>query len=64
MGERLGDVLYWAGCLVAFPILAICGYSAQYGTGDQRWWPIGLFAAIAICVWLVGRSCRYILAGR
>jgi hypothetical protein len=64
MVARLGNVLYWAGSGIAILLLAIATVSAAWGQGDHRWFPVGLFIAVAVVTWLIGRACRYVLSGR
>lgn len=62
MAVRLGEILYWLGCLAAACFLAI-GIWIITATGDNR---IGFMAFVLIPVpitWVVGRACRYLLAG-
>jgi hypothetical protein len=67
MAARLGNVLYWVGCIAAAFVLALFGlmWATGFLGGDPET-PIfyGVIAAIiaAIC-WGVGRACRYVLAG-
>jgi hypothetical protein len=70
MTARLGDVLYWIGCIVATVIFAFTIYMEIYFwiTGQQNadgMMQVELaFVAVAVGVWLVGRACRYVLGGR
>jgi hypothetical protein len=69
MAARLGNVLYWLGCVLAV-IFAIGGLAAFFIAGAVR--PITngeiialmvpLFALSAIS-WMIGRALRYILGG-
>jgi hypothetical protein len=63
---RLGNVLYWFGCGVAVLILVI-GVLQLITEGSTRsgeiWIVIGFIIA-ALIVWLIGRSCRYVLSGK
>src|SRR5262245_12846170 len=64
MLARLGNVLYWLGCIAAVVIVGFAGI--VYFSEGQR--PsdlpvvvvLGVIAAVA---WLIGRACRYVLAG-
>jgi len=64
MVARLGDVLYWAGTLVACLIAGLIAFAVLFGTGkgDPLLQGLGLFIAAAI--WLIGRAARYVFAGR
>lgn len=63
MAERLGDVLYWVGCLAA-ALLAAGAFWVLAQTGDQRPGFIAFVSAPALVAWLLGRACRYVLSGR
>ena len=58
MTERLGLVLYWAGCLVAAGFLLIGVWVA---TNDV----VGgvIYGGLGGLAWLVGRGLRFILKG-
>ncbi len=58
---RLGNVLYWLGCGLAFAVLALGGIMAN---ADKEGIYIVTTAMVAaVLVWLVGRACRYVLSG-
>jgi hypothetical protein len=63
MIARLGNVLYWAGCIFA---VIIGGGGALIARNDtyNPWGMFLSFAVIAAVVWVIGKTCRYILAGR
>jgi hypothetical protein len=61
MLARLGNVLYWLGCIIAWAIIALVIASV-----DLRQLELGnfiFFGGMALAAWLAGRACRYILAG-
>ena len=64
MAERLGHVLGWTGDILGF-LLALGGLwlvtQSPPGSGDigSGW----IIVAVAALVFLIGRACRYILAG-
>jgi hypothetical protein len=61
MAERLGDVLYWAGCVLAILTIAIGVFLSW---GERHTWEVGVVTfVIAVLFWLIGRACRYVLAG-
>jgi hypothetical protein len=62
MAARLGQVLYWLGCGLACAILALGGVMAY---GDNRLGVTFFIVSVvaAVLAWLVGRACRYVLAG-
>jgi hypothetical protein len=71
MLARLGYVLYWLGCGLAaiFLVFGVGGtyvaYSTTRGTDPWSWAgvAIGMVVVAAVC-WLVGRACKYVLAGK
>jgi hypothetical protein len=66
MLARLEDVLYWTGCLVG--ILLVAAAVAFYSSAAIKPAEVVLISALLIglgaVVWLIGRACRYVLAGR
>jgi len=62
MASRLGNILYWAGCLLAagWVVLAYFGTTTQAQPDWSFFWTAGLIPAAAF--WLVGRAARYLLA--
>jgi len=63
MITRLGDVLFWLGCLLAVACLAI-GLYGFASSRSEAWGVLGSWVLIAVAFWLIGRACRYVLAGR
>jgi len=60
---RLGNVLYWAGCIAAALWLAMGIFavsSSKYPVGIED---VMLVAAPTVALWLVGRALRYVLSG-
>jgi hypothetical protein len=53
---RLGDVLYWLGCIAAVAFIGLAVWiwveAAQVGTAM-------VFGILGIIAWLIGRVCRY-----
>jgi hypothetical protein len=64
MFVRFGNVLYWAACGIAVPLLVFAGYIAKTDTGPFALEGASMFAVMAVLVWLIGRACRYVLGGR
>ncbi len=60
---RLGNVLYWAGCGIAILILIFAAAMATELESGQKWNALSI-ALMAVVPWLLGRACRYVLAGR
>ena len=64
MMARLGNVLYWAGCVFAGAHCCFFGaLMAQHET-QHAWSALVSFAVMAGIIWVLGRACRYVLAGR
>jgi hypothetical protein len=64
MVERLGHVLYALGCIAAGAVITIW-LLLIWQAPDLRQTVVFIFAAVlAIALWLVGKACRYVLAGR
>jgi hypothetical protein len=61
MIARLGNVLYWAACGVAALLGALGAYEFFVHKDSAAMIGLALFGLI---VWLVGRACQYILAGK
>ena len=65
MLARLGNLLYWFGCIVAAVIIAT-GAAVWFGEAQYRKDGYGIVigsAVAALIVWLIGRAFRYVLAG-
>jgi hypothetical protein len=63
MIERLGNVLYWVGCVISGLFLLVAAAGAAFGHGTDRFFNGAIFAATALVAWIIGRACRYLLAG-
>ena len=63
MLARLGHVLYWAGCLLAVPPL-ILGVMVLADRKPDAWMGLGFYTVVAVVIWLIGRACKYVLAGK
>lgn len=66
MITRIGDTLYALGCMLAVAILLAQGAASEWaiiddGRAGERWLATVILAS-SIC--LIGRACRYVLAGR
>jgi hypothetical protein len=61
MAARLGQVLYWAGCVLAILTIVIGVYLSWYER--DAWEMRAIVFVIAALFWLIGRACRYVLAG-
>jgi hypothetical protein len=65
MAARLGDVLYWLGCILAvlflpLPLLALIDFLNGH---PQTVAHPDYLIEVALASWLTGRTLRYILAG-
>jgi len=68
MAARLGNVLYLLGCIVAVLIVElgvlVLIEPGWFSAGNvHRLGVIITCAAMALVAWLIGRACRYVLAG-
>jgi hypothetical protein len=62
MLARLGNVLYWTGSLLTTLLVALA--IALYNVQDIKTIELLFLVGLAVVVWLIGRACRYVLAGR
>jgi hypothetical protein len=62
MLPRLGDAIYWFGCIVAAVILGFGVFSYWFGQGGLS--VLGSWAVLAAIPWAIGSAIRYILTGR
>ncbi len=69
MASRLGDVLYWIGCL--FTAVFVAGGVAMQFVAIPDHEPVSnrlfltfSFIILAVGAWLIGRAAKYVLAGR
>lgn len=60
---RLGEVLYWAGCIISALILTAGVLLFSGTTGGDLLFYASLTAIAAILTFLLGRAARYVLAG-
>jgi hypothetical protein len=62
MRARLGEGLFWAGnlitALLALPALLNAAVRPQDFEG------FFVFAIPAVAIWVIGRTCRYVLSGK
>ena len=63
MAERLGIVLYWTGVIIAGLLVVLAVFFLNESGRDS--WILALISAGAgVIVWLIGRACKYVLAGQ
>ncbi len=62
---RLGNVIYWLGCAIAVIlfIVAIFGAFAANESSANRITIAVLSALAGLAAWVIGRACKYVLAG-
>jgi hypothetical protein len=65
MVARLGNVLYWAACVLAVGWLAFWLYAIRMngGRGDTGLGLAVTFGGAAV-IWLIARATRYVLTGK
>lgn len=63
MIARLGQVLFWAGAGLAFLVFVPGNLwlIQQEGFRDGNFW---LLTSASVVIWLIGRACLFIFAGR
>jgi hypothetical protein len=64
MAERIGNVLYWLGCIIAALVagIGVFVYVAEgHGRSDGLMMLI-VFLVLAVVPWLIGRALRYVLS--
>ena len=64
MLSRLGDVLYWLGCILAAIVVVWGGVFAFRGDNADDPYLFSVVAVAAFAIWVVGRALRYILSGK
>jgi len=67
MLTRLGNVLYWAGCIWAAGMIglgALILSTHEYGRERSIFLIILFFGFLALVAWAIGWACRYVLTGR
>ena len=65
MAVRLGNIIYWAGCILA--VLWVAFAIWKEATSETPLFDhthFYLMVGPAIVLWAVGRAARYVLAGR
>lgn len=63
MAERLGIVLYWTGVIITGLLVVLAAFIFNE-PGRDSWILALVFAGAGVVVWLIGRACKYVLAGR
>jgi hypothetical protein len=60
---RLGQVLYRVGCGLSILSMVLASAALIFGSSDWRYLTSSVALLLAGSAWLVGRACRYVLAG-
>ena len=63
MLARLGDVLYWLGCILAAIVVVWGGVFAFRGEHADDPYLFCVVAVAAFSIWVIGRALRFILSG-
>jgi hypothetical protein len=65
MVGRLGTVLYWIGCIIAFLTggFALYVYAIEGHSRSDGYAVTGGILVVAFVIWLIGYALRYILSG-
>jgi len=63
MAARLGNGLYWLCCILAVVTGAICAFVWFNRTEPSDVGTVIILAVLGTIAWLIGRACRYVLAG-
>jgi hypothetical protein len=64
MLARLGRFLYWLGCGLTVVAVVSGVFALQHGPDyDYRWVVYVASILSAVLFWLIGRACKYFLAG-
>ena len=59
---RLGNIFYWAGCIIA-GLIAVFGVFVSIIAPNNNLLVLASMLGAAFAVWILGRSLRYLLAG-
>lgn len=63
MLARLGNVVYWLGCILAAATVAFWVVLVHTTNDGRDAFGVALFAIVAVGFWLIGRAFRYVLSG-
>jgi len=63
MAERLGIVLYWAGCILAGSYMLLMLYLVSTDTSPVTALKLAATFLPALVLWLLGKGLRYVLSG-
>ena len=64
MAAQIGQVLYWIGCIIAVLLVLLSIFFALLAeTNNGVVGALTAFIPYAVLAWVIGRACRYFLAG-
>ena len=63
MRARVGNALYWIGCVLSVLVVAL-GVWITLTDDQDGLWPLPAFVVGAAVVWLIGRICRGALSSK
>jgi hypothetical protein len=61
---RIGDVLYWLGCILAVIVVVWGGVFCFRGDSTDDPYLFSVVAVAAFAIWVIGLACRYLLSGK
>jgi hypothetical protein len=61
---RLGDILYWIGCILAAVVVAWGAIFCFGGKHTDDPYLFSIVVVAAFSIWIIGRALRYILSGK
>jgi hypothetical protein len=61
---RLGVALYWIGSVLAAVVMVWGAVFCLYGERARDPYVCSIVAVAAFAIWVIGRTCRYILSGK
>lgn len=65
MAARIGQALYWMGTIVAVLLVGLSIFFALLAeTNNGVIGALTAFVPYAVLAWVIGRACRYFLAGK
>jgi hypothetical protein len=62
--SRLGDVLYWLGCILAAIVVVWGGVFSFAGDHADDPYLFSVVAVAAFAIWAIGRALRFIISGK
>ena len=62
--SRLGDILYWIGCILAAIVVVWGGVFCFRGEHGEDPYLFPVVAVAAFSIWVIGRALRFIISGK